>query len=122
MSDLPIKPCLFNVLILQDEVKDTSEAGIFIGDVAREQRACESGTLVDVGPLAFYGISGCDPSKYGTNDPRFKMEPHQLAGFEIGDRVDFTRHGGESSAFTDNKRLIYVGDRSLSGRAKRVDE
>lgn len=117
MSELQVAPTGFSVLIQQDKVEATSEGGIFLGDVTREQRACESGTVLAIGPIAFRGIAGCDPKEYSPSNPRSEMEPHQIYGINVGDRVDFTRYAGDTSAFVDDKLVVYCQDSSIKGRA-----
>jgi len=98
------------VLVEVLEVKNKSAGGIILGDTEREQMACEYGRIVSFGPTAFVGISGCDPDKYPTNDPRYKMTPYQLWGVDVGDQVQFSRMEGVIVRDPDGRNLRAIPD------------
>jgi len=115
------------VLVEVLEVKNVSDGGIILGDAEREQMACEYGRVVSFGPTSYIGLSGCDPEKYPPSDPRYKMQPHQLWGVEVGDQVQFSRmegvimrdsNGRQFRAIPDNKIIVCIEGEIQLNKAK----
>ena len=112
---IAIKPKGHYVLIELMEVKNVSTGGIVLGDTKRESAAIQFGVIKAFGPTAFVGVAGCDPKDYPPGDPRYNMEPHQLWGVEIGDRVEFKRYEGTDTSLKSAGSLRYVPDTTLIG-------
>jgi hypothetical protein len=105
----------WNVLVKISKVDKKSAGGIELLDntVNIENMKCEVGEVVDIGPIAFYGFSGCDPEKYPPSHPRHKMSPAEIYGIKIGDVVEFRRMEGKESAFDGDLR--YIPDQLFAG-------
>ena len=88
-----LKPFGHRVIVIPDEVEETTESGIYIvSDLEAEQQAQCKGVVLAVGPTAFKDL-GCKVihSKYGdvtvvehAGDPWCK----------VGDKVYYQRHAG----------------------------
>lgn len=89
-----IKPLLHTVLIKPDEVETKTASGIVIPDMVteKERKAVEYGTVVTVGPRAFYD--------YG-------RDPTILKG---GDRISFARYAGKVIKDVDGTEYVLVND------------
>lgn len=110
MNDLlqaeDISPCGYNVLVEMDEVNDTSEGGVYLGEreTAREQAAVPSGTVLAFGPACFKNHDS------GVNSPKDW-------GVKVGDKIHFPRHayqrveGGKST-------LVYILDHDVKAVIK----
>jgi co-chaperonin GroES (HSP10) len=120
----PIAPNGFNVLVLMDEVKSTSAGGIILSnnDVERHQEACDVGTIMAFGPIAYRGFSGCNPNEYPPLDPRYKMEPNELWGVKVGDKVEYRRHEGKLSGQKGCELYRYIPDSMIIGTVSEVSE
>lgn len=116
-----IHPTGFYVLIEMDEVKETTESGIVVstGDThKREQDACDVGVIKAFGNVAFGSFAGCDPEQYPPSHPYHKLQPHQIWGVEVGDRVEYRRFEGKRSAVPGNDRLRYIPDTQIIGKVE----
>lgn len=111
-----VEPLGFYVLIEVDEVKNVSAGGIHLGDVRREQDACETGVIRAIGNTAFRGFAGCNPSDYPPSHPFYTLEPHQIWGFNVGDKVEYRRHEGKLSGIKDAKNMRYIPDTQILGK------
>jgi hypothetical protein len=120
----PIAPNGFNVLVEMVEVKNTSAGGIILNnnDVSRHQEACDMGYVRAFGPIAYRGFAGCNPNEYPPLDPRYKMEPHELWGVNIGDKVEYRRHEGKLSGQEGCELYRYLPDSMIVGTVKEVSE
>lgn len=111
-----VRPNGFYVLIEMEEVKSTTESGIILGDVRREQDACDIGYVRAVGNTAFIGMPGCNPTDYNPTEPQYKMTPAQIWGIDIGDKVEYRRHEGKVSGIPGNERMRYIPDTQIIGK------
>ena len=111
-----IEPLGFYVLIEMDAVDELSKGGVYVGDVKREQSACETGYVRAIGNTAFRGFAGCNPSDYHPGHIFSRMEPHQIWGFEIGDKVEFRKHEGKDSGIKGVKNMRYIPDTQIIGK------
>jgi len=113
-----IRPLGHLVAIEVLEVESKSKGGIIFttGKNAEfEQDACEFGRIVEFGPTAFYGVTGCIPEKYPTGHPFHSMSPPEIWGVKIGDTVEFRRHEGKRSAVKGKERIRYINDTQIVG-------
>lgn len=115
MSEMVVSPKGHYVLIELMSVKNQSESGIYLGDVTREKAAVQFGIVKAFGPTAFAEVAGCDPSQYPPGHPRYNMQPHQIWGVEIGDRVEFRRYEGTDTALKGVGHLRYIPDCTIVG-------
>lgn len=111
-----IRPNGFYVLVEMIEVKNVSAGGIHLGDVRKEQDACDIGFVRAVGNTAFIGMPGCNPSDYPGSHPFHQKEPHQIWGIDIGDKVEYRRHEGKVSAVHGNDKMRYIPDTQIIGK------
>lgn len=111
-----IQPLGFYCLIQVDEVKDLSAGGIYVGDSKREQDACETGYLVAIGNTAFAGFAGCNPESYPPSHEFHSLQPYQIWGLEIGDRVEYRRYEGKLSGVKGIKNMRYIPDTQIIGK------
>lgn len=98
-----IKPLGFYVLIEMDVVENISEGGIILGNVEREQAACEFGTIADIGPTAYSGFPGCEDGG------------SEAWGVKIGDRVEYRRYEGKRSSIPEMENYRYIPDSHIIG-------
>lgn len=105
----PGKPCGFYVLVELVEVESTTESGIYIGDVRREQSAEESGYVRDIGPTAFMGWQGCTPNEESG------YASYQMWGIELGDLVEFRAFEGKRCTIPGFERWRYIPDSHIVG-------
>lgn len=115
MSEINVRPAGNFVLVEMVEIKKQSSGGIVFVDVDKEQAAVEVGIVRAIGSTAFIGVAGCNPTDYPTNDPRYKMEPHELWGIKIGDQVQYARYEGQPVKLRDYDRFRYVTDITIKG-------
>jgi len=111
-----IQPNGYYVLVEMIEVKNVSEGGIILGDVRKEQDACDVGYVRAVGNTAFIGLPGCNPSDYPPGHDFYSKSPHQIWGIDIGDKIEYRRHEGKVSAIDGNERLRYIPDTQIIGK------
>lgn len=111
-----IKPNGFYVLVEMIEVKNVSAGGIHLGDVRKEQDACDIGYIRAVGNTAFSKFPGCDPSEYPPSHPFYSMTPCQIWGIDIGDKVEYRRHEGKISGIAGCEKLRYIPDTQIIGK------
>ena len=100
---MKIKPLGFYVLVEVEEVEKISEGGIILGDVRREQEACEFGCVRGIGPTAYVGFPGCDDGGA------------ESWGLKIGDKVEYRRYEGKLSNHPDMKNHRYIPDSHIIG-------
>jgi len=112
-----IKATGHKLLIEPVKVKTVSAGGIILGDAQRENKAIGLGRVVDIGPTAFVGVAGCDPLKFPTNDPRYKMEAHEIWGVRVGDVVIYNRFAGFNPDVPEYKDFKFIPDIEVSGVA-----
>lgn len=95
-----IEPLLHTVLIKPDDVETKTASGIVIPDMVteKERKAVEYGTVVTVGPRAFFD--------YG-------RDPTILKG---GDRVSFARYSGKGIKDVDGSEYVLVNDIDILAR------
>jgi len=105
-SDTPGHPCGFYVLVELVEVEQTTESGLYVGDVRREQSAEECGYIRDIGPTAFEGWEGCNGNK---------APPYICWGVEVGDLVEFRAYEGKRSTVPGFERWRYIPDSHIVG-------
>lgn len=113
-----LKPLGFYVLIEMVEVKDVSEGGIILGDVSREQDAADIGYVREIGPTAFHGYAGCIPSEYPPSAPQYNMQPHEIWGINVGDKVEYRRYEGKVTGQKDFKNFRYIPDSAIIGKVE----
>lgn len=99
MSDIPVKPCGFYVLVEMDKFEKTTESGIIIATVEQEKREQGGmcvGTIRAFGPTAYKGFAGCSsPDDWGV---------------KVGDRFRTHRYAGNAIEEHENFRLIQDSD------------
>lgn len=111
-----IEPNGHYVLIEALTVEERSAGGIVLGNTDREQKACEFGVIKAIGPTAFIGISGCNPSEYPPGDARYTKQPHELWGINVGDQVEYQRMEGKATGVKDIGNLRYIPDVKIIGK------
>ena len=101
---MKIKPLGFYVLIEMDEVESVSTGGIVMPAdlVSKEQDATATGRVRAIGPTAYVGYPGCedDPGKWG---------------LELGQRVEYRRFEGKTSAIPEHENFRYIPDSHIIG-------
>jgi hypothetical protein len=109
------RPVGFQVLIKPDPVEKTTKGGIIVTDsyIDGESYIKETGEVVDIGPIAFYGYAGVDGDKYPTGHPRHNMAPNEIYGVRIGDRVEY--HRGQGKLSKEDNGLRYIPDNLILG-------
>lgn len=112
-----IKPLGFYVLIEMVEIEKKSAGGIILDhkDVERLQEGCDIGYIRAIGNTAFRGFAGCQPTEYPPNHEFYSLEPHQIWGFNIGDKVEYRRFEGKVSGVDGNDRFRYIPDTQIIG-------
>ena len=114
-----LKPLGFYVLIEMEEVRSMSEGGIITSlNTEREQDAADVGYVRDIGPTAFVGYAGCIPSEYPPSDSRYDMQPHEIWGINIGDKVEYRRYEGKVTGQKDYKNFRYIPDSAIIGKVE----
>jgi len=114
INNVTIRAMLHKLIIEPIVVETVSSGGIIMGDAERENKAVGVGKVVDIGPTAFVGVPGCNPLEYPTNHPRYKMEPHQIAGFNLGDIVSYPRYAGYHPDVPEFKNYKVIPDVEVS--------
>lgn len=100
---MKIKPLGFYVLVEVDVVEKTTASGIIIGDVTRDQEACEFGIVKELGPTAYAGFPGCEE------------KGAEAWGVKVGDRVEYRRYEGKLSNHPDMENHRYIPDSHIIG-------
>lgn len=119
MSDKSlIEPLGFYVLIEMIKIEEKSEGGIVLqsNDVKREQDGCDIGYVRAFGNTAFAAFPGCDGSTYPPGHKFHTLEPHQIWGIEIGDKVEYNRYEGKLSGVKGVKNMRYIPDTRIIGK------
>lgn len=111
-----IEPLGLYVLVQMETIEDKSAGGILLGDVRREQGACDIGTVIAIGPTAFHNFAGCNPSDYPPSSPRHDMQPHEIWGINVGDKVEYRSFEGKLSGVKDVKNMRYIPDTQIIGK------
>lgn len=111
-----IEPLGLYVLVQMETIEDKSAGGILLGDVKREQGACDIGTVIAIGPTAFRGFAGCNPSDYPPSHPFYSKEPHEIWGINVGDKVEYRSFEGKLSGVKDVKNMRYIPDTQIIGK------
>ena len=110
MKDVPVKPLGFNVLVEIIPIQEKSKGGIILASSAnekeRERKGRDIARIIEFGPTAYNGYSGC--------------KNHKDWGVEEGDIVELsTRYDGKfTRAFEysdDFKNYRYVTDQDILG-------
>lgn len=114
---MSIEPRGYYVLIEMDEIDEKSKGGIILGDKDRRQEACDIGTIKAIGPTAFRGVPGCDPTEYPPGHEFHRLMPHQIWGVDVGDRVEYRRFEGKLSGEDGCDRMRYIPDTQILGKA-----
>lgn len=96
---LKVRPNGFYVLVKMQEVEKVSAGGIItsVGNNDHEQDACDVGEVLAIGPTAFAGFPGCDPKDYSPGHPFHNLQPYEIWGIKVGDKVEYRRHEGKVS-------------------------
>ncbi len=100
---MKIKPLGFYVLVEVDVVEEVSAGGIILGNVKREQEACEFGVIRAIGPVAYAGFPGCEDGKA------------EAWGVKVGDKVEYRRYEGKLSNHPDMENHRYIPDSHIIG-------
>jgi len=120
-----IKPLGFYVLIEMIKVEATSAGGIILNtsEVNREQEATSIGYVRAIGPTAFAGYPGCDLFDSGVGDVTpvdqangmTSATPHGCWGLEIGQKIEYRRYEGKTSAVEGCENYRYIPDSHIIG-------
>lgn len=111
-----IQPLGFYVLVEMEVVEDISPGGIYKGDVTKEQGACDIGYIRAIGPIAFRGFPGCNPSEYSPSHSFYSSEPHEIWGISVGDKVEYRSFEGKLSGVNRVKNMRYIPDTQIIGK------
>jgi hypothetical protein len=111
---LNITPKGHYILIELIEVQQKSKGGIILTDAGKEQKAVQFAKVLKIGPTAFMGIDGCDPTKYAPSHPRYTMEPYQIWGISIGETVGMNRYEGSDVNVAGIKNYRVIPDTQLT--------
>lgn len=106
-QDQPLDPLGFYVLVEVVEVENMSDGGIYLGNQGREQSAEEAGYVRAIGPTAYKGWEGCEPTK--------TLHAYEQWGVAIGDLVEFRAYEGKRSAVPGFERWRYIPDSHIVG-------
>ena len=110
------KPLGFYVLIEMEKVEDISQGGIILGDVSREQDATQVGYVRAIGPTAFEGYPGCEyENNYQGNQTYKPVYPHEKWGLYVGQRVEYRKFEGKTSAAEGYENYRYIPDSHIIG-------
>ena len=107
---MKIKPLGFYVLIEMVEVEKTSAGGIILNtnEVSREQEATSVGYVRAIGPTAFSGYPGCEAEHPD-------VTPADCWGLEIGQKIEYRRFEGKTSAAEGYEKYRYIPDSHIIG-------
>jgi chaperonin GroES len=88
-----------HVLVKPDNVEEVSEGGIILAHetIANKKGTMVRGTLISIGPAAFYRL--------GEDDPFYKP----------GDKVDYVLYGGVNTKGKNGEEYRYLNDEDLFG-------
>lgn len=97
------------ILVELPPVEEKSKGGIILTDDTskREQRASEQGVVIDIGPCAYVGWSGCENPD---------IPAHKQWGIDIGDHVEFRKYEGKACVIEGYDRYRYIPDTHIVGR------
>ena len=117
---MKIKPLGFYVLVEMVEVEAVTKGGIILAkaEVARDQEATSIGYVRAIGPTAFHGYPGCDETKeIERGDTTYLVEaiPHEKWGLEIGQKIEYRRYEGKTSAAEGYEKHRYIPDSHIIG-------
>lgn len=96
-----LKPLGYQVMVEMDRIEDEKIGSIFIPktSVERYEEACEKGTVLELGPLAYRGIAG-----------GLSQEPW----VKPGDRVYVKMYGGRRFRYKSGRIIRMVNDEDLN--------
>ena len=121
---MKIKPLGFYVLVEMEIVENVSKGGIIldIQEVARDQEATSTGYVRAIGPTAFAGYPGCEGAeaavKYSVDDiPEHipAITPADCWGLKIGQKIEYRRYEGKTSAAEGYDKHRYIPDSHIIG-------
>jgi len=119
MNRSGITPILDRVLVLPDEVEETTEGGIIIAPKVAEQHqmAQATGIFVAAGPDAFihstiYVETLVDGHWKMTERRTDRWNPEHIP--KAGDRVQFAKYGGLVNIGEDGKEYRILNDRDIT--------
>ncbi len=125
---MKIKPLGFYVLVEMVEVESVSQGGIILNtqEVARDQEATSVGYVRAIGPTAFCGYPGCEAKEGGRKNVaekigEIKLEkqpditPADCWGLEIGQKIEYRRYEGKTSAAEGYEKHRYIPDSHIIG-------
>ncbi len=111
--NVPVSPVGYNVLVQIIPVQDKSEGGIILSgsanELERERKGRDIARIIEFGPIAYKGYSGCDTAEdWGVKEGDI---------VELSGRYDgkFTRASEYSERF---KNFRYVNDQDILGLVK----
>jgi co-chaperonin GroES (HSP10) len=112
MSDVSVRPTGHFVLVEMVQVQEKTKSGIILGsgDTTKEQAAAEFGVVRAIGPTAFVGVAGCDPTTYPTGSEFYTKTPAGIWGVDIGDTVQYARYEGQEVKLKGMERFRYIPD------------
>lgn len=116
MTERAIEPLGFYVLVEMEVVEDISPGGIYKGNVDREQGACDIGVVRAIGPTAFRGFPGCNPSDYSPSHAHYSLQPSEIWGVNIGDKVEYRAFEGKLTGVKEAKNMRYIPDTQIIGK------
>jgi len=121
---MKIKPLGFYVLVEMVEVESVSKGGIILAkdEVARDQEATSIGYVRAIGPTAFHGYPGCELTEIDgpltaveVVQGRTSATPHGCWGLEIGQKIEYRRYEGKTSAAEGYEKHRYIPDSHIIG-------
>lgn len=105
------------VEIIENESKTASGIVIATGKNAEFERdAVEFGRVLELGPIAFVGVTGCIQSQYLPSHPHHDMKPNEIWGVNVGDVVEFRRFEGKKTGLKGKDRVRYIPDTQIIGK------
>lgn len=119
-----IKPLGFYVLIEMEVVEKTSKGGVILLDdmVNKEQEATNIGYVRAIGPTAYVGYPGCDEFETASIDKDSligaainKTYPADCWGLKIGQKIEYRRFEGKTSAVPGYENYRYIPDSHIIG-------
>ena len=101
MNTSGIRVVEFNVLVLPDEVKETTKGGLYLPDTTKEKDEFGrmEGVMVAASPVAFDYAEWPDPAQ----------KP------KVGDRVMFARYSATEVKGADGRKYWMMKDKSIAG-------
>ena len=102
---MKIKPLGFYVLLEVEKVESTSAGGIILDSdlVSKEQEATSVGYVREIGPTAYVGYPGCEEDQASA------------WGISVGDKVEYRKFEGKTSAVPGCEDYRYIPDSQIIG-------